>query len=272
MQELLGEAREAPQRGRDGAGAVAGRALGQFGDEALGLRQRGGDRRSEFMGAVGREAALGFERAAQALHQSVDRRRDGRDLVRQPSSGDGREIAAATRFDRPAEGDHGLHGQPDREPHAKQGDGHEGDEGPDQGGHGAPDRRLAVAQVLGGGDENGSPDRGLGIGAQPVGGMVAGREAARNVHEVGSTGLEQFAPLFVADHIGDVFPVGTDRRHVLGRAAIFTREQLGIGEGEHPLRDFLQRAVEHFINLAAQHQAGHRRGGEPQSRDRDGEP
>lgn len=119
-----------------------------------------------------------------------------------------------------------------------------------------------MAEILGGGDDHGPADGGFGVGAQPVGGAVAERQVARDLHLVGVTRLQELAPLVVAHDVADrlaMRPGGDDVLRTLGVAV----DQLGIGERQDALGHLLQGAVVEFTDLVLQEMPGGEGGGEP---------
>ena len=64
------------------------------------------------MCGIGRETALGFQRAFESVQQAVYRLRDGADFVRQPGGRDGCKVTAAARLDSRAEASDRRHRYP----------------------------------------------------------------------------------------------------------------------------------------------------------------
>lgn len=93
--------------------------------QTLDLRQGRGQRRAQFMGAVGSKAALGFQGLAQALQQMIDRLGQRGDFRRQSRHVDRRQITHAASLHGATIGQYTAQADAHKHPGAKQADGNQ---------------------------------------------------------------------------------------------------------------------------------------------------
>ena len=251
LHQLFGEAGQAFQLRLDHGGPLAQRTFRAFGDQTLGLRQSGCDRRAQFMGGVGGKTPLRFQCAFQAGHQAVGGLLDRDQFRAQAGQGERRQIIRPLQAQGHRQMRQGPQAalDPQRYTHQRQRQQHTQR-------HQHRQHRLAQGGLpmgQGFGHLNGVLARHGGPAVNPVTGggkKPLGLDLIKDFRVSVMREHQHFAR-GVAHIIGDMFVLFLDRQDALSGNAVARRDQLNHRQRQNAFAGFLQGGVKAFVNLAA---------------------